>query len=83
LIEAGSVAAQIGYFKFNKRTRGLQFAKDNRLFMRAPIHHHFQLKWKGRFGDSKPLVNAKIAWRMHLVSFFALIVGFIVFFGLR
>lgn len=83
LVEAMSVALQIGHFKWNKRTRGLDFAKNNRLFLRAPIHHHFQLKWKGRFGESKPLVNAKIAWRMHLVSFFALIVGFIVFFGLR
>nr|AGS54270.1 phospho-N-acetylmuramoyl-pentapeptide-transferase [uncultured bacterium contig00092] len=85
LVEAVSVALQIGHFKFNKITRGWDYANSHRLFLRAPIHHHFQLKWKGtgNFGDSKPLVNAKIAWRMHLVSFFALILGFIVFFGLR
>jgi phospho-N-acetylmuramoyl-pentapeptide-transferase len=82
-MEALSVALQIGHFKFNKLTRGRDYANTHRLFLRAPIHHHFQLKWKGRFGDSKPLVNAKIAWRMHLISFFALIIGFIVFFGLR
>ena len=83
LVEALSVVLQIGHFKLNKRLRGWEYADKHRLFLRAPIHHHFQLKWKGRFGDSKPLVNAKIAWRMHLVSFFALILGFIVFFGLR
>jgi len=83
LVEALSVATQIGHFKLNKKMRGREYANNHRLFLRAPIHHHFQLKWKGRFGDSKPLVNAKIAWRMHLISFFALILGFIVFFGLR
>lgn len=83
LVEAMSVVLQIGHFKFNKKFKGWEYADKNRLFLRAPIHHHFQLKWKGRFGDSKPLVNAKIAWRMHLVSIFALILGFIVFFGLR
>jgi phospho-N-acetylmuramoyl-pentapeptide-transferase len=83
LIEAVSVVLQIGHFKVNRMWHGLDYAKNNRLFLRAPIHHHFQLKWKGKFGDSKPLINAKIAWRMHLISFFALILGFIVFFGLR
>jgi phospho-N-acetylmuramoyl-pentapeptide-transferase len=83
LVEALSVALQIGHFKLNKKIRGREYADNHRLFLRAPIHHHFQLKWKGHFGDSKPLVNAKIAWRMHLISFFALILGFIVFFGLR
>jgi phospho-N-acetylmuramoyl-pentapeptide-transferase len=83
LVEALSVVLQIGHFKLNKRMRGFEYADKHRLFLRAPLHHHFQLKWKGRFGDSKPLVNAKIAWRMHLISFFALIFGFIVFFGLR
>jgi phospho-N-acetylmuramoyl-pentapeptide-transferase len=83
LAEALSVVLQIGHFKLNKRMRGWEYANEHRLFLRAPLHHHFQLKWKSRFGDSKPLVNAKIAWRMHLISFFALILGFIVFFGLR
>ena len=83
LVEALSVVLQIGHFKLNKIVRGREYADKHRLFLRAPIHHHFQLKWKGRFGDSKPLVNAKIAWRMHLISFFALLLGFIVFFGLR
>ena len=32
---------------------------------------------------SKPLLNSKIAWRMHLISIFALIVGLTLFFKVR
>ena len=43
IIEAASVMLQVGYFKFTKRTQG----KGKRIFMQAPLHHHFQLAgWK-------------------------------------
>lgn len=43
IIEAASVLLQIGYFKFTKRTQG----KGKRIFLQAPLHHHFQLAgWK-------------------------------------
>lgn len=43
IIEAGSVMLQVGYFKFTKRTQG----KGKRIFLQAPLHHHFQLSgWK-------------------------------------
>ncbi len=43
IIEAGSVMLQVGYFKFTKRTQG----KGKRIFLQAPLHHHFQLAgWK-------------------------------------
>jgi len=43
IIEAGSVMLQVGYFKFTKRTAG----KGKRIFLQAPLHHHFQLAgWK-------------------------------------
>lgn len=43
IIEAGSVMLQVGYFKFTKRTGG----KGKRIFLQAPLHHHFQLAgWK-------------------------------------
>jgi len=70
LAEAGSVALQIAWFKLSG---------GKRIFLCAPLHHHFQMKWKDRFA-SKPLLNSKIAWRMHLVSIFALITGLVVFF---
>ncbi len=43
IIEAASVMLQVGYFKFTKRTAG----KGKRIFLQAPLHHHFQLTgWK-------------------------------------
>ncbi len=43
IIEAVSVMLQVGYFKFTKKTSG----KGKRIFLQAPLHHHFQLSgWK-------------------------------------
>ncbi len=43
IIEAISVMMQVGYFKFTKKTTG----KGKRIFLQAPLHHHFQLSgWK-------------------------------------
>ncbi|MEA3244539.1 MAG: phospho-N-acetylmuramoyl-pentapeptide-transferase [Gemmatimonadota bacterium] len=42
--ETASVLLQRVVFKYRKRRHGLEFAKANRLFLRAPIHHHFELK---------------------------------------
>ncbi len=44
LVENLSVVLQVYYFKFQKRKKGLEFAKANRLFLMAPLHHHFQKK---------------------------------------
>lgn len=78
IAEACSALFQIGYFKFTRFRTGT----GKRLFLCAPLHHHYQKKWEGRFA-SKPLMNSKIVWRMHLVSIFALIVSFVIFFGIR
>jgi phospho-N-acetylmuramoyl-pentapeptide-transferase len=43
IIEAISVMLQVSYFKFTKRTAGV----GKRIFLQAPLHHHFQLSgWK-------------------------------------
>lgn len=78
IAEAFSVLLQISFFKFTR----LKSGTGKRLFLCAPLHHHYQKKWEGRF-SSKPLMNSKIVWRMHLVSIFALIVSFVIFFGIR
>lgn len=39
IIEAISVILQVGYFKFTRRTTGV----GKRIFLQAPLHHHFQL----------------------------------------
>jgi phospho-N-acetylmuramoyl-pentapeptide-transferase len=43
-VELLSVILQVSYFKYQKRKRGLEYAKENRLFLMSPLHHHFQKK---------------------------------------
>jgi phospho-N-acetylmuramoyl-pentapeptide-transferase len=31
-------------FKYRKRKHGIEYAKANRAFRRAPLHHHFEMK---------------------------------------
>lgn len=43
IIEAISVMLQVGFFKFTRKTSGV----GRRIFLQAPLHHHFQLAgWK-------------------------------------
>jgi phospho-N-acetylmuramoyl-pentapeptide-transferase len=45
--EALSVIIQRSVFKYRKRKYGLEYAQKNRVFRRAPLHHHFEeLGWK-------------------------------------
>ena len=44
LIENLSVILQVSYFKYQRRRKGLEFAKQNRLFLMSPLHHHYQKK---------------------------------------
>lgn len=55
IIEAISVMLQVGYFKFTKKTQGA----GKRIFLQAPLHHHFQLAgWK----------EPKIVFRFFIVA---------------
>jgi len=43
VVETISVILQVGYFKFTKK----KFGTGKRLFLMAPLHHHFEQKgWK-------------------------------------
>jgi phospho-N-acetylmuramoyl-pentapeptide-transferase len=42
LVESLSVIMQVYYFKYQRRRRGIEFARENRLFRMAPLHHHYQ-----------------------------------------
>lgn len=42
LIENISVMLQVAYFKYQKRRRGIEYAREHRLFRMAPLHHHYQ-----------------------------------------
>ncbi len=41
--ETISVIIQRGVFRYRKRRYGLEYAREHRVFKRAPIHHHFEL----------------------------------------
>jgi phospho-N-acetylmuramoyl-pentapeptide-transferase len=42
--ETMSVILQRMAFKVRRRRYGLEYAQKNRLFLRAPLHHHFEMK---------------------------------------
>ena len=48
--EALSVMLQVGYFKYQKRKHGIEYAKAHRLFKMSPLHHHYE---KSGFHEGK------------------------------
>jgi len=44
LVENLSVILQVSYFRYQKKRRGIEYARANRLFLMSPLHHHFQKK---------------------------------------
>jgi phospho-N-acetylmuramoyl-pentapeptide-transferase len=74
LLEFVSVVLQIASFK----------ATGKRIFLRAPIHHHFQFAMrKNPFYANEFYIRSKITWRFHIISVILLIVGLIIFFKVR
>ena len=41
--ETMSVLIQTSVFKWRKRRHGIEYARQNRFFRMAPLHHHFEL----------------------------------------
>ncbi len=67
LVENVSVILQVYYFKYQKKKHGLEFAKANRLFKMAPLHHHYQ---KSGFHESKIVTRFLIIGMMLAVLTF-------------
>ena len=44
MVETLSVIIQRSVFRYRKAKHGLAYAQAHRVFLRAPIHHHFELK---------------------------------------
>jgi phospho-N-acetylmuramoyl-pentapeptide-transferase len=42
--ETVSVILQRSAFKIRRRRHGLEYAQKNRVFLRAPLHHHYEMK---------------------------------------
>jgi phospho-N-acetylmuramoyl-pentapeptide-transferase len=74
LLEFVSVLLQISFFKMTGK----------RLFLMAPIHHHFQIKMRtsGLFGGEFQ-IKSKIIWRFHIISVICLVIGLALFLKIR
>ena len=64
--ETASVILQRSVFKYRKRRHGEEYAKANRVFRRAPLHHHFELK-----GWAEP----KVIVRFWIITVILVLVG--------
>lgn len=64
LVENLTVILQVGYFKYTKR----KFGEGRRIFLMAPLHHHYQ---------KKGIPEAKIVARFIIVSIFLAVLSVI------
>jgi phospho-N-acetylmuramoyl-pentapeptide-transferase len=74
LLEFISVLIQIGYFKMTHK----------RIFLMAPIHHHFQIQMRnsGKYAGEFQ-IKSKIMWRFHILSVVLLVAGIVLFLKIR
>lgn len=74
ILEFVSVFLQIGYFKLTKK----------RIFLCAPIHHHFQIKMrKSGLYAGEFQIKSKIMWRFHIISIVFLVFSLVLFLKIR
>jgi phospho-N-acetylmuramoyl-pentapeptide-transferase len=59
LVENISVILQVMVFKYRKKKSGIDYARTHRLFLMAPLHHHFQ---------KKGMHESKIVFRFLIIS---------------
>ncbi|TAE47014.1 MAG: phospho-N-acetylmuramoyl-pentapeptide-transferase [Bacteroidetes bacterium] len=65
--ESLSVILQVLYFKFQKARKGVEYAREHRLFRMSPLHHHYE---KGGMHESKITIRFFIvAMLMAAVAF--------------
>src|SRR3954470_19426757 len=60
--ETASVLLQRFVFKYRKKRHGLAYAQQHRVFLRAPLHHHLEMK-----GWSEPQVVVRF-WILGILS---------------
>lgn len=53
-MESLSVILQVYYFKYQKHRRGIEYAREHRLFKMAPLHHHYQ---KSGYHEAKIVIR--------------------------
>ncbi len=75
LLEFVSDIIQISWFKMTRK----------RVFLMAPIHHHFQIKMRKQplYSGNELWIKSKIAWRFHIISVILMVVGLMLFLKIR
>ena len=66
-VETLSVIVQRSVFKYRKKKHGVEYARTHRVFARAPVHHHFEMR-----GWSEPQVVVRFWILGILCAFLAL-----------
>ncbi len=74
VLEFISDILQIGCYKMTGK----------RVFLMAPIHHHFQILMRRKpFYASEFCIKSKITWRFHIISVILLVLGLVLFLKVR
>lgn len=74
LVEIASMMIQRYVFKYRRIKHGLEYAQKNRVFRRAPLHHHFEeLGWH----------EVQVVVRFWMAALVAALIGIIAFGGVR
>ncbi|MBB6049728.1 phospho-N-acetylmuramoyl-pentapeptide-transferase [Armatimonas rosea] len=74
IVEIASMMIQRYVFKYRRIKHGLEYAQQNRVFRRAPLHHHFEeLGWH----------EVQVVVRFWMVALVMALVGILFFGGVR
>lgn len=65
VLEALSVIIQVSYFRYTKK----RYGKGKRMFRMAPLHHHYEIKWKEELSSpEKPWNETKVVIRFWIIG---------------
>ena len=70
VIEAVSVMLQVGWFKYTRKRTG----EGQRIFLRAPLHHHFEYRAK-KMGESIDAYENRITIRFWILAIIFALIG--------
>jgi phospho-N-acetylmuramoyl-pentapeptide-transferase len=70
VMEAVSVILQVGWFKFTRK----KYGEGRRVFLRAPLHHHFEYRAK-KLGRTMDAYENRITIRFWILSIIFALIG--------
>jgi len=70
VLEAVSVILQVGWFKYTRK----KYGEGRRIFLRAPLHHHFEYRAKAQ-GQAMAAYENRITIRFWILSIIFALIG--------